>query len=65
MQLSKKIDAEPEKNLFQNILKDASGSAFMLRILEIEIQTNQPTSRQPSPADDDDIKTYQSLMYTI
>lgn len=67
MKLSKKIDAEPEKNLFQNILKDASGSNLMLRILEIEIQ-NSPNSDKISGdqnEEHDDITAYKSLMYTI
>lgn len=37
MDLSKKIDSEPEKNLFSNVQRDARGTRLTLRILEIEI----------------------------
>ena len=44
MNLRKKIDKEPERNLISNIKKDARGTSLTLRILEIEILKYQTKS---------------------
>lgn len=68
MALSKKIDAEPERNLISNIIKDARGSNLMLRILEIEISNPVPMNDGLGSSDQigqSDVSSFQSLMYTI
>ena len=69
MELSKKIEMEPERNSISNIQKNAKGTSLTLRILEIEIMKYQKTSRfgidNISDNKNTDFDRFKSLMYTI